>query len=92
MIGSATPRDAVSGSAQRPKSEMLCKLQRREITLDQYLDHIVKNTVAHLTGRISTEQLEYIQNLVREQIMTDPVVVQYVERATGMNPASTRAS
>jgi hypothetical protein len=74
------------GIGESPRSEMLDKLQRREITLDQYLDYCAEEAVAHLKGLVDPERLECIQSTIRDQLTTDPVLIRYVEQATGMSP------
>ena len=82
----SNPSSQGLGVVESPRSEMLDKLKRREITLDQYLNYCAKEAVAHLKGIVDAERLELIQSTIRDQLTTDPVLLRYVEQATGMSP------
>ena len=67
-------------------SAALSSLQRGELSLDQYLDGRVNEATQHLAGQFSPEQLEFVKQSLREQMSTDPVLVELVQRATGATP------
>lgn len=92
MPGNSHTNRATLGSVEPPKSEMLCWLQRREITLGQYLDHCAEEAVAHLKGIVDSERLQFIQTMIRDQMTTDQVVIRYVQQATGLSPEADKAS
>ena len=69
-------------------SAALSSLQRGELTLDQYLDGRVSDATSHLVGKLSPDQLEFVKQSLRDQMATDPVLVELVQRATGSTPAS----
>lgn len=69
-------------------SPELASLQRGELSLDQYLDGRVTEATQHLSGKISPEQLDFVKQSLREQLATDPVLVELVQRTTGSAPAS----
>ena len=92
MSSSRTSRGTVLGLVEPPKSEMLCRLQRREITLEQYLDHCAEEAVAHLKGLVDTERLKFIQSMIRDQMATNPVMIRYVQQTTGLSPQVDKAS
>jgi hypothetical protein len=69
-------------------SAALSSLQRGELSLDQYLDGRVSEATQHLNGTISPEQLEFVKQSLREQMATDPVLVELVQRTTGFRPAA----
>jgi hypothetical protein len=69
-------------------SAALASLQRGELTLDQYLDGRVSDATSHLAGKLSPDQLEFVKQSLREQISTDPVLVELVQRTTGSAPAT----
>jgi hypothetical protein len=75
--------EAVSGA----QDESLARLSRGEITLDQYLDESVTTAIAPLQGQLSSEQLEFVKDTLREQMVSDPVLVDLVKRATGETPS-----
>jgi hypothetical protein len=67
-------------------AELLDQVQRGEIRLDAYLDVRVANAVGHLEGKLSPEQLEFVKEELREQLRSDPVLIELVRRATGQSP------
>ena len=69
-------------------SAALSSLQRGELSLDQYLDGRVTDATHHLVGKISPEQLDFVKQSLREQLATDPVLVELVQRTTGSSPAA----
>lgn len=70
-----------------PVSASLASLQRGELSLDQYLDDRVNDATSHLVGKLSPDQLEFVKQSLRDQISTDPVLVELVQRTTGSVPA-----
>jgi hypothetical protein len=74
--------DAVSSVAQAP----LDRLRAGEISVSQYLDIKVSEATSHLDRRLSTEQLGFIRNSLREQIASDPMLVELVKASTGSLP------
>jgi hypothetical protein len=75
-------------SAGGKVSASLASLQRGELSLDQYLDGRVSDATSHLAGKLSPEQLEFVKQSLRDQLSTDPVLVELVQRTTGSSPAS----
>ena len=76
----AAPSDRISAA--------LSSLQRGELSLDQYLDGRVGEATSHLAGKLSPEQLEFVKQSLREELATDPVLVELVQRTTGSSPAA----
>ena|SRR5688572_28975731 len=70
--------------AQGP--ELLEQVQRGEVGLDVYLDVRVSDAVGHLEGKLLPEQLEFVKEELREQLRSDPVLIELVRRATGHSP------
>jgi hypothetical protein len=83
----ALDRAAPASSGERI-SAALSSLQRGELSLDQYLDGRVTDATHHLAGKISPEQLDFVKQSLREQLATDPVLVELVQRTTGSAPSS----
>ncbi|MBX3129128.1 MAG: hypothetical protein KF718_20595 [Polyangiaceae bacterium] len=79
-----------AGRAEKPEAtaevDSLGRLGRGEITLDQYLDERVASASAPLAASLGPEQLEFVQSALREQLATDPVLIELVRRATGQVP------
>lgn len=61
----------------------LSRLERGEIGVDQYLNARVEEAVSHLHGKLAPDQLDFVKNTLREQLQTDPVLLELVRRATG---------
>lgn len=63
------------------------RLKRGELTLDQYLDERTDLALSHIRGKVSDEVLETVRATVRDQLQTDPVLVELIRRATGQTPS-----
>jgi hypothetical protein len=66
----------------------LARLERGEIGFEQYLDTRVAEATAHLAGRVSAEQLEFVKQTLRVELSSDPVLVELVRRATGKSASA----
>ncbi|MES1173808.1 MAG: hypothetical protein ABUL62_05715 [Myxococcales bacterium] len=82
---SASPAPAGGGARV---SAALSSVQRGELSVDQYLDGRVTDATSHLVGKLSPDQLEFVKQSLREQLATDPVLVELVQRTTGTAAAS----
>jgi restriction endonuclease Mrr len=78
--GAAEPGKASALGA--PGSESLQQLERGEITRAEYLDVRAEAAVEHLRERLPEEQLEAVRSVIREQLESDPVLVELVRRVT----------
>ncbi len=76
----------VEPTAAPVAGDSLSRLSRGEITLNQYLDDRVSQATEPYQGTLSADQLQFVQSTLREQIATDPVLVELVHRATGQMP------
>jgi len=85
MPVSHRPNLAASTRPAPPESEALQRLRRGEITLDEYMDYQADVAVAHLTGLVDSSSLQGIRLMIREQMKTDPVLVEQLRRATGLD-------
>lgn len=56
------------------------------ISVSQYLDLKVNEATSHLDGRLNDEQLSFIKSSLREQLASDPQLVDLVKSATGQLP------
>ncbi|HET9929908.1 MAG TPA: hypothetical protein VFQ35_04440 [Polyangiaceae bacterium] len=75
-----------SAAAPSASSDPLSRLQSGEITVDQYLDARVDEAVAPLVSKLPAEALEHIRSSLREQLESDPTLVELVRRATSAAP------
>jgi len=64
----------------------LDRLRAGEISVSEYLDIQIHEATAHLDGRLSPEQLSFIRDNLREQLSSDPVLVDLVKSTTGALP------
>lgn len=68
-------------------SEALARLERGEMKLDAYLEARVGDAVRHLEGKLPPAELDFVRGALREQLETDPVLIELVRRATGATPS-----
>ncbi len=66
-------------------SAPLQQLQAGDISLDQYLDTRVDSAVEHLEGKLPADQLDFVRQTLRQELETDPVLVELVRRSTGIS-------
>ena len=78
---------AVSGTGG---VELLERVQRGEVDLGTYLDARVDQAVSHLEGKLTPEQLEFVKGELREQLESDPVLIELVRRTTPRSAARSR--
>lgn len=78
-VGEADATETVSADLSRVESG--------EMSIEEYLDARVEQATAHLQAALPPEQLQLLQETLREQLSTDPVVASLVQRATGKKPA-----
>jgi hypothetical protein len=67
-------------------ADPFARLQRGEIGVEEYLDQRVNHAVEHLSNKLSSDQLEFVKSSLRDQLRTDPVLLELVRRATGSVP------
>jgi hypothetical protein len=83
-----TAASGVEGSRGPAQTEgtLLDRLKRGEIDIERYLDAQVDAAVAHVEGPLGQAQLDFIKGVLREQLASDPVLVELLRRATGSLP------
>jgi hypothetical protein len=84
--GAAQGTDATAGGARAAEGTLLEQLRRGDIDLDHYLDVQVNAAMSHIGSGLPAAQLDFIRETLREQIASDPVLVELVRRATGATP------
>jgi len=81
---------AVAGTAEsETKSEssaLFARFERGEVSIDEYLDARVTEAVAPYEGKLPIDRIEWLKTMMREQLETDPVLVERVQQATGRIP------
>jgi hypothetical protein len=75
--------EKVGSASDVQSTDALARLERGEIDVNQYLDARVEQAVEHLRGKLSAEQIEFVQSSLREQLQSDPVLLELVRRSTG---------
>lgn len=75
-----------SGGTRPAEATLLEQLRRGDIDLDRYLDVQVNAAMSHVSSALPPAQLDFIRETLREQIASDPVLVELVRRATGATP------
>ena len=78
----AKPFEVESTSPTEPTggSEALERLRDGEISVDEYLDVRASDAVQHLVGQLPPDQVDFVRRALREQLQTDPVLVELVQR------------
>lgn len=76
----------VSRAAPSEAAGPIERVRSGEITVEEYLDSKVSEATSHLEGKLSSENLEFVQNSLREQLANDPVLVDLVRGAAGAVP------
>ncbi len=84
--GEAFKVEKAGGAERVAGTDPLSRLERGEIDVNQYLDVRVAHAVEHLQGKLSAEQLDFVKKTLREQLTTDPVLIELVRRSTGVVP------
>lgn len=79
MSGQQSRNDvATTQLAGAHESDLLRRLGAGEVTLSEYLDHQADQGVVHLRGWLDSEQLRAVRETIREQLATDPVMIEMI--------------
>ena len=78
-VGQAAATEAASAAS-------LDQVRSGTLSVAQYLDIKVSEATSHLTDRLSAEQISFIRQSLREQLSSDPALVELVKAATGHLP------
>lgn len=80
----------ISRTARAESTNLVDRVRAGELTVEQYLDQRVNEATSHLAGKLAPDQLAFVQNSLREQLATDPVLVDLVRGAVGAVPPPPR--
>jgi hypothetical protein len=80
-----TQGPAPTASAAPTTTGPLERLRAGEIDLDRYLDLKVDEATRHLAG-LRAHEVEGLRSLLRQQLASDPSLVELVQQATGQLP------
>jgi hypothetical protein len=75
-----------AASSDAPAAASLDQVRSGAISISQYLDLKVNEATSHLAQRLSAEQFSFIRQSLREQLSSDPALVDLVKAATGQLP------
>lgn len=75
----------------RAPSESLQKLQRGEMSLEDYLDEATEVALARVQGKVVGDALANLRETLREHVRTDPNLVEMIRQLTGQTPTTTVA-
>lgn len=83
-------RDEHERTARRPREptgEALRRLERREISLAQYLDAKVEQAMERVRGLLPDDDFDHLRAVIRERVDTDPLLVALAQRlVSGAEP------
>jgi hypothetical protein len=74
------------GTGEAVGSASLDQVRSGAISVEQYLDLKVDEATAHLAPRLGEEQLSFIRTSLREQLSSDPALIDLVKATTGQLP------
>jgi hypothetical protein len=74
--------DTANPTAPTEDASLLGRLERGEISVDDYVTGRVEEAVAPLAAKLDPQSLEFVKETLREQLASDPVLVELVRRAT----------
>ena len=83
LVGQPAPAAPATPVEASAASEALEQLHRGQIGLEAYLDARVSDAVKHLERRLSPEELDFVRASLKDQLRTDPALVELVRRVTG---------
>ena len=76
-VGSTAEASRVKGS------DALVQLQRGDLSVEQYLEAQVIEATQHVAAQLSPEQLGFVKESLRQQLQSDPVLVELVRKTVG---------
>lgn len=94
-VGSGSPQaESAAGKAAEPfsvnpssettgPSSLIDRLQKGELSVDQYLEERVEQAVAPFSAALGADDLEFVKSSLRAELESDPVLVELASRATG---------
>jgi hypothetical protein len=83
VAGGTDTRTAMAPSA------LFERLARGELDFDAYLDARVDEAIAPLAGKLPADRIAWLKGMLRDQLVTDPVLIERVRQATGRDLRST---
>jgi len=90
MASPSSPARALRPITRQP-SAALQRLQSGEMSLEEYLNERTEGALDHVRGKVDDETLETIRVTLREQLRSDPVLIELVRKVTGHSPEASAA-
>ena len=72
--------------AGAPPATDLERVRSGELPVAAWIDGRVAAATAHLAGKLAPEQLAFVQDALRRQLATDPLLADLAKAATGVAP------
>ncbi len=69
-------------------SPALQQVRRGELSVEEYIEQRLDAAMAHVDARLSSEQRARAREVLREHIMSDPLLSRQLAQLTGQPPAS----
>lgn len=87
MSGSnaTSPSPSVAGEET---SEALARVRRGDLSLDEYLETLVEEAIAHLKGRVPEERLDVVRSIARNTLREAPEFQEAIRSLTGQTPGT----
>lgn len=85
QVDKAAPAEKVEKTEGVDAASPLARLRAGEIDLDGYIEAKVEERTKHIRG-VSTDELDFIKATLRDQMKSDPGLVDLVRIATGETP------
>lgn len=82
-MGSDSSRGSAALRRGSLGSEALQKLKRGEITVEEYLDAQVEQSLARLGALVTEEERHLLREVLREEMASDPSLHESLRRLTG---------
>ena len=64
-------------------SNASARFERGELTVDGYIEALVSDAASIVSDKLPADRLEWLRGLLRDQLISDPVVRERVRQATG---------
>jgi hypothetical protein len=81
-VESATGAGATQSTSAADPASLTKQLESGQLTREHYLEARVEHAVQHLVGQIPPAQIDVIRATLRDQLTTDPMLLDMVARAT----------
>ncbi len=59
------------------------RFERGELTVEEYLEALVTDAVGLVANKLPADRLEWLRGMLREQLVSDPIIRARVRQATG---------